>query len=88
MALAFESYIELWVETYFDPSTQKRRARPLPNQGYDTKLNVECPKKIRYDFPLGTRHLLKVKLTDRKGEGQFLYSHHTWNPIKTTTPEK
>ncbi len=30
------------------------------------------------NYPVGTRFKVKVKLTDREGGGEFLYSHHSW----------
>lgn len=52
--------------------------RPLPDQGYSTDLQVECSKRLSTDYPVGTRFRIRVKLTDRDGGGQYLYSSWRW----------
>jgi len=87
MAMALETQVEIWIEIYIEASSGKRRARPVRDQGYADDTNVECSKKMRYDFPVGTRHLVKAKLTDREGGKPYLLMHHTWVPIRTILPE-
>lgn len=47
-------------------------------------LLTECNKAFFNDYPVGTKFLLKAKLTDREGEGLFLYSYYGWKPLKIT----
>lgn len=53
----------------------KVRVRPVAGHKYSSSLYVECAKKLREDYPVGTQFILRAKLTDRKGEGEFLYSN-------------
>ena len=52
--------------------------RPIAGQGYSTALQVECSKSLVRNYPVGTRFRLRVKLTDREGGGEFLYSYWGW----------
>ncbi len=55
----------------------KRQVRPIPGQGLDVSLNIECARKLREEHPVGTRLRLKVQLTDMDGT-IFLYSYFGW----------
>lgn len=81
MSLPFESYSKTKVETYFDSRTKKVRVRPIEGEMYSPEISVECPRSIRYQYPVGTKFLIYAKLTDREGGTPFLYSHHSW-PMK------
>ncbi len=50
------------------------------------ELLTECSKKLFYDFPLGTRFLLKAKLTDREEKGMFFYTSYRWKPFMVEEP--
>jgi len=50
------------------------------------KLLTECNKKLFNDYTVGTKFLLKAKLTDREGEGHFFYNYYGWKPLKTVSP--
>lgn len=52
--------------------------RPIAGQGYPTSLQVECSKDLVRKFRVGTRFKLRVKLTDREGGGEYLYSYWRW----------
>jgi hypothetical protein len=52
--------------------------RPIDGQGYSTALQVECSRSLVRDYPVGTRFKLRVKLTDREGGGEYLYSSWRW----------
>jgi len=70
--------MEIIVETYVptgEPSSAGLRVRPLPGQGVDPKLKVECSRSMRRQYPAGSLFLLTVKQIDREGT-QFLYAHH------------
>jgi hypothetical protein len=45
-------------------------------------LLTECSKRLFYDYLVGTRFLLKAKLTDREGVGMFFYTSFQWKPIQ------
>jgi hypothetical protein len=56
----------------------KVQVRPLPGQGLDPTLNVECSRSLREQHPVGTKLRMKVQLTDMDGT-EFLYSYHGWH---------
>jgi hypothetical protein len=56
----------------------KVQVRPLPGQGLDTSLNIECSRSLREKYPVGTKLRMKVQLTDMEGT-EFLYSYHGWH---------
>ncbi len=75
-------YKEIIVESYKTTSTSGLHGdvhiRPAPNQFYSQALKVECAKRLSRDYPVGTRFKIRVKLTDREGEGEYLYSYFGW----------
>jgi hypothetical protein len=81
MARFNESFHEIMVENFFDAKNRKVRVRPTPGGMYPTNLMVECPREMRdvRRYPLGTRFMIRAKLTDREGGVPFLYSHHSWH---------
>lgn len=46
------------------------------------ELVTECSKSLFYDHPVGTKFLLKAKLTDREGVGLFFYTYYRWKPTQ------
>lgn len=70
--------MEIIVETYVpsgEPSSASLRVRPLPGQGVDPDLKVECSRSMRRQYPAGSLFRLSVKLSDRHGT-PFLYAHY------------
>jgi hypothetical protein len=55
----------------------KIQVRPLPGQGLDPSLNIECARALREQHPVGTKLRMRVQLTDMNG-APFLYSYHGW----------
>lgn len=51
---------------------------PVPGQAYSPELAVQCARALRDTdlYPLGTRFLLSVKMTDRLGGMPYLYAWH------------
>lgn len=78
-----EDYEMIVVESYSPPNTSglhgKVHIRPVEGQRYSASLHVECSKRLKTDYPVGTRFRIKAKLTDREGEGEFLYSSYKWS---------
>lgn len=73
-------YKKIIIKTYLnigEASNKPIRAHPLPGQGFDHKLNVECSADMRESFPVGSLFLVKVKVTEREGV-PFLYRHYRW----------
>ncbi len=62
------------------------RIHPLAGQGLSEKLNVECSKSMRRDYPVGTIFRIRAKITDREG-GVFVYSYFGW-PFEVLSDEK
>lgn len=82
MAKQNEPYQMVLVESYLPTGTAglhgKVHIRPLSGQGFPTSMHVECSKKLSKDYPVGTIFRIRAKLTDREGEGDFLYSYFGW----------
>ena len=85
MAKPNEPYVYIIVESYRPQSTSGLHGpihiRPAPDQMFRQSLQVECSKSLSRRYPVGTRFRLRVKLTDKEGGGEFLYSYHGW-PVK------
>jgi len=75
-------YEYIVVETYYPASTAGLHGpvhvRPIPGEAYPTHLQVECSKSLIRDYEVGTPFRLRLKLTDREGGGEFLYSYFGW----------
>ncbi len=52
--------------------------RPVQGEKFSQSLHVECTKAMTKNYPVGTRFRIKVKLTDRENQGEYLYSHYSW----------
>ena len=82
MAKLDEPYLQIEVESYVPSETSglhgKVHIRPCLGQSYPTTMHVECSKKLSVGYPVGTRFRIFAKLTDRQGEGDFLYSSYRW----------
>ncbi len=50
--------------------------RPMPGQAFSSALAVQCARRLRDLYPVGTCFLLSAKLTDRLGGTPFLYAYH------------
>jgi hypothetical protein len=85
MAKPNEPYVYIIVESYRPLSTSGLHGpihiRPAPDQIFPQNLQVECSKSLSQRYSVGTRFRLRVKLTDKEGGGEFLYSYHGW-PVK------
>ena len=83
-----DPYQEIIVETFSTTDTSGRHGpvhvRPLPGQGLDPGMMVECSKSLSRDYPVGTLFRIRAKVTDRQGGTPFLYSNHRW-PAPTVT---
>lgn len=75
-------YKEITVETFRAESTSGKHGpihvRPTRGEFYPQSLAVECSKRLTKDYPVGTRFRIRVKLTDREGGGEYLYSYFGW----------
>ena len=81
MAKSF-AYHKIIVESFIPASTSGKHGdvhvRPIQGQFYPQHLFVECSRRLKNDFPVGTKLRIQVKLSDLKGGGEFLYSYHGW----------
>lgn len=75
------NYRKIVIETYrgtWGSSAAAPPARPLPGQGLDPNLKVECSSSMRRNHPIGTKFLIEAKLTEGYGT-PFLYSSYRWS---------
>lgn len=61
-----------------EPSSASIRARPLPGQGFDSGIRVECSSKMRNNYPIGTVFIVQAQLIEKEGGTPFLYTHFNW----------
>jgi len=82
MAKPNESYYFVDVESFKPLATSGLHGsvhiRPVEGQNVAHTLHVECSKRLKLEYPLGTRFRIRAKLTDREGGGEYLYSNHQW----------
>jgi len=81
MAKPWEDYQQIIIETYEETKSGKSsriHARPIAAQPYPTTLDVECSRAMRKQHPIGTHFKVYVKLTDREGGGEYLYTSWRW----------
>lgn len=82
MAKREGDYVTIVAESFRPASTAglhgKVHMRPAPDQPFGQDLMIECSKTLTLTHPVGTRFRMRVKLTDREGGGEFLYSYHGW----------
>jgi hypothetical protein len=74
-------YRSILIETFRnpgEPSGASIRARPLPGQGLNTNMRVECSSKMRNNYPVGTVFIVKAQVIDKEGGTTFLYTHFNW----------
>lgn len=70
------AYREVAVESFVDPGSGAVRIRPMAGQAFAPTLPVQCTRRLREDYPAGTRFLLQAKLSDRQGGPPYLYCWH------------
>lgn len=70
-----------------EPSGASIRARPLPGQGLDINMRVECSSKMRNSHPIGTVFIIQAQVIDKEGGSEFLYTHFNWPYSVASRPE-
>jgi len=72
------AYREVAVESALDARTGKPRIRPVSGQAFATDMRVQCSRSLldTARYPIGTRFLLSVRISDRQGGEPFLYAWH------------
>ena len=76
--MSYDTYIVQTHHAFGGGSNASIRVRPLPGQGLDPKMKVECSRAMRYEHPVGTKFKLTAKVTDKEGGAPFLYSRYDW----------
>lgn len=84
--------VKIIVETFIphgEKSSSEVRARPLPGQGFDASIRVECSKQMRREHKPPALFKLTVKPTYRN-ETMFLYSNwrDPWEIVTKKEAEK
>ena len=77
MAKISETYRHVVVESYRHKSGGIH-IRTIARQPYPQRLRVLGSPALGRDYPLGTRFRIKVKLTDREGRNDYLYTSWQW----------
>ena len=85
MARDIYAYREVAVQSVRDARSGALVIRPVPGQAFAPTLKVQCSRRLREDYPEGTKFLLNAKLTDRLGGPRYLYAHHA-DPVVVLTP--
>lgn len=62
---------------------------PVSGQAFSTGMRVQCSRRLLEldTYPLGTRFLLSVRISDRQGGEPFLYAWHG-DPVVVLTMAK
>lgn len=77
-------YRMIKVESYYESGSGLHgnvHIRPMPNQlPYETWMRVECSKVMMDEkvHKVGTKFLIKAKITSRQGGTPFIYSSYAW----------
>ena len=75
-------YREIIVENFVPTRVSGRHraisTRPIPGQGFSTKLYVQVPTRVT-KYPAGARFLIRAKLTHPKNGRPYLKSYHNWD---------
>jgi len=79
-------YTDIMVESFYTHPSEPRHGvihiRPLPGQSpFEPEMFVECSNTLKHDYPVGTKFIIRAKITDRQGGTSFIYSHYSW-PFK------
>lgn len=88
MTKPWSQYRQVVVETYEAVKSGKSsriHVRPIPGEAYPTTMDVECSRKMREQFPIGTRFRIYAKETNREGGKPFLYTRYDW-PYEVVAP--
>lgn len=74
-------YVYVIIETVRDSERNRVVARPIEGQPFPTTMNVECPKEIRTEYPVGTHFRVKAVVKQPKGalDQPHLYSSYKFN---------
>jgi hypothetical protein len=81
MSKPWSQYQQVIVETYPGRKPGKSsliHVRPVEGQPFPTTMDVECSRKMRKEYPVGTRFRIYAKETNREAGKPFLYSHFDW----------
>ena len=68
-------------------SNASLRVHPLPGQGFDSSMNVECGRVARREATNGNVIILWAKETNREDGPPFLYSYFGWSHTKIKKAE-
>src|SRR5262245_59122750 len=76
------------VETFIpvgEPSNASIRVRPISHEGFPEGTRVQCSRKMREHYPIGTKFRLHLSLRET-GDGPRLYAHHDAHYEVVETP--
>ncbi len=64
-------YENIHCVNFRDPETERVRVHPLPYQGLPENILIECSKKEREKYPLGTEFLTESVRVCKKPDGRL-----------------
>lgn len=82
--MAASDYQMIKVESHYESGSglhDNVHIRALPGQSpYETWMRVECSKRMMDPkiHKVGTRFLIRAKITNREGGTSFIYSSYAW----------
>ena len=78
-----EGYTYIIVESYLPRNMSGLHGpvhiRPIKGQEpFMDTYHVECSKKLKEDYPVGTKFRIRAKVTQLLDGAKYVYSHHKW----------
>lgn len=77
-----DEYHSIVVESYITTEASgkhgKVHVRPIKGEVFPQTMDVECPRSMRKEHPVGTKFRIQAKETSKEGGSPFLYSSYKW----------
>ena len=74
----YDWYLIQTYEAHGESSSSRVRARPVADQGLPSTMRVECSRRMRQGFPVGTIFRVKAQVVENANGTCFLYTHFDW----------
>jgi hypothetical protein len=87
MALHFYLLVESYWSGPVSGHRGEIRVRAVPGQSVDSELYVRALRAMREAFPEGTRFLIRAKISNREGGGEYVNTSN-WDPVWPVSDEE